>query len=300
MEIGVVLCFLDNPDTVTRYIYDNEDILLELDGSNNITARYTHGPGIDEPLIMERGGASFFYHADGLGSITEITDAAGVLKQQYTYSSFGKIESQLDPTFIQPYTFTSREFDPETGFYHYRRRDLDPNTGRFQQPDPITFAAGPNFYVYLGNNPLTFVDPLGLVGIYGGVSYRATAPAISGEVAGRLVIGSQGNAVRSSLAGGLGATILAGGAAIGRGLEGGFFITDVSDFLNSNSINIDTPIGGLSIFVDNNGKFVGLGIGGPSFGLGVSFTTPDTSVGFTLDLFKFKLLSQLQRAACAN
>lgn len=57
--------------TVTRYIYDNEDILLELDGSNNITARYTHGPGIDEPLVMEKGGASFFYHADGLGSITE-------------------------------------------------------------------------------------------------------------------------------------------------------------------------------------------------------------------------------------
>ena len=61
---------------VTRYIYDNEDILLELDGSNNITARYTHGPGIDEPLVMEKAGASFFYHADGLGSITEITDSS--------------------------------------------------------------------------------------------------------------------------------------------------------------------------------------------------------------------------------
>jgi len=36
---------------VTQYIYDNEDILLELDGSNNIVARYTHGLGIDEPLI---------------------------------------------------------------------------------------------------------------------------------------------------------------------------------------------------------------------------------------------------------
>ena len=53
---------------VTQYIYDNEDILLELDDSNNITARYTHGAGIDEPLITERGGQSFFYHADGLGS----------------------------------------------------------------------------------------------------------------------------------------------------------------------------------------------------------------------------------------
>ena len=46
---------------------------------------------------MEKAGASFFYHADGLGSITEITDSLGALKQSYTYSSFGKIDSQLDP-----------------------------------------------------------------------------------------------------------------------------------------------------------------------------------------------------------
>ena len=51
--------------TITRYVYDNEDILLELDGSNAIVARYTHGPGIDEPLIMEKNNQAFFYHADG-------------------------------------------------------------------------------------------------------------------------------------------------------------------------------------------------------------------------------------------
>jgi len=151
---------------VTRFIYDNEDILLELDGSNNITARYTHGPGIDEPLIMEKGGASFFYHADGLGSITEITDTAGVVKQQYTYSSFGKIESQLDSSFIQPYTFTGREFDLETEVYHYRQRQYDWRTGRFVSEDPLGgFKSAPqtlNKYPYVTNNPATYVDPLGL------------------------------------------------------------------------------------------------------------------------------------------
>jgi YD repeat-containing protein len=71
--------------TITRYVYDGEDILFEYDGLNTIIARYTHGPGVDEPLIMERGGASYYYHADGLGSITEVTDASGAVVASYTY-----------------------------------------------------------------------------------------------------------------------------------------------------------------------------------------------------------------------
>jgi RHS repeat-associated protein len=147
---------------VVKYVYDNEDILLELDGANQIVARYTHGPGIDEPLIMEKSGASFFHHADGLGSITEITDSAGAVKQRYTYSSFGNIESQLDPNFIQPYTFTAREFDPEAGLYFYRARSYDPMLGRFLQEDPIGFAGGINLYSMVSNNPVKLTDAYGL------------------------------------------------------------------------------------------------------------------------------------------
>jgi RHS repeat-associated protein len=148
---------------VTRYIYDNEDILLELDGSNNIVARYTHGPGIDEPLIMEKAGANFFYHADGLTSITELTNQSGSVMQRYTYSSFGEIESQLDSNFLQPYAFTAREFDPETGFYHYRARQYDGRPGRFTTVDPLGFSGGDvNLYRYVKGNPVLYIDPSGL------------------------------------------------------------------------------------------------------------------------------------------
>jgi RHS repeat-associated protein len=148
--------------TVTRYIYDNEDILLEVDGSNNIVTRYTHGPGIDEPLVMEKGGANFFYQPDGLGSITEITNQSGTPIQRYTYSSFGKIESQQDSNFVQPYTFTSREFDAEIDLYHLRNRKYDSGIGRFTTEDQLGFDGGINFYVYVGNNGINYVDPFGL------------------------------------------------------------------------------------------------------------------------------------------
>ncbi|TMA82907.1 MAG: RHS repeat protein, partial [Deltaproteobacteria bacterium] len=69
--------------TVSRYVYDNEDILLELNGSNTIVARYTHGPGIDEPLILEKNNQSFYYHADGLSSIMELTNQSGTVVQRY-------------------------------------------------------------------------------------------------------------------------------------------------------------------------------------------------------------------------
>jgi RHS repeat-associated protein len=125
-------------------------------------ARYTHGPGIDEPLVMEKAGGNFFYHADGLSSIMEITNQSGTPVQRYTYSSFGEIESQLDPNFVQPYTFTSRELDSETGLYHYRHRQYDWRTGRFTSEDPIGFNGGDNFYVYVGANAINLNDPFGL------------------------------------------------------------------------------------------------------------------------------------------
>ena len=153
-----------NVDSViTRYVYSNEDILLEFNGTNTQVARYTHGLGIDEPLIMERGGQSFFYHTDGLGSIIDLTDSNGAVVQSYVYDSFGNIEQQVG-SLVNPYTYTGREFDSESGLYYYRARYYDSGMGRFINEDPVGFAAGDNnFYRYVQNNPVNFVDPEGMV-----------------------------------------------------------------------------------------------------------------------------------------
>jgi len=161
------------------YVYDNEDIILEYltkTGDNNrddeddeddrrgngieIT-RYTHGPGIDEPLAVEQNGNTYFYHADGLGSITALTDNRGRRTQTYDYDSFGNMK-QSGNRIDQPYTYTGREYDSETGLYYYRARYYDATVGRFTSEDPIEFAGGINHYVYTLNNPIRFTDPYGL------------------------------------------------------------------------------------------------------------------------------------------
>jgi RHS repeat-associated protein len=117
-----------------------------------------------------------------LGSISDITNQSGSVAQRYAYSSFGKIESQLDSTFVQPYTFTSREHDPETGLYHYRARSYDSSTARFIQEDPIGFAGGDvNLYRYAISNPLNLVDPSGKL-----LPLIAIIPVVAGVVNGAL------------------------------------------------------------------------------------------------------------------
>jgi RHS repeat-associated protein len=58
--------------------------------------------------------------------------------------------------------YTGRRYDPETGLFHYRARAYSPDLGRFLQPDPIGYADSMNLYAYCGNNPVNWIDPLGL------------------------------------------------------------------------------------------------------------------------------------------
>ncbi|MGH7164355.1 MAG: LamG-like jellyroll fold domain-containing protein, partial [Nitrospiraceae bacterium] len=136
-----------------RYIYDGEDILLEYDETNTLLARYTHGPGIDEPIAMTRGGRTVFYHQDGLGTVTELTDGTGTVAQSYAYDAWGN-PIETTGTVEQPYTYTGREFDAETGLYFYRARAYDPTIGRFLQKDPLGIGGGDlNLYSYVGSSP---------------------------------------------------------------------------------------------------------------------------------------------------
>lgn len=52
--------------------------------------------------------------------------------------------------------------DAESGLNYNMRRDYNPGLGRYVESDPKGLAAGINTYAYVGNNPLTRIDPRGL------------------------------------------------------------------------------------------------------------------------------------------
>ena len=61
-----------------------------------------------------------------------------------------------------PWLFTGRQFDQESGLYFYRNRYYEPRAGRFITRDPAGFIDGANLYTYVKNNPVNLVDPYGL------------------------------------------------------------------------------------------------------------------------------------------
>ncbi len=110
---------------------------------------------------MERSGQSYFYQTDFLGSVRKLTNAAGTVVNSYDYDAFGNFEVRSE-TVANPYTYTAREFDPESGLHFYRARYYNPATGRFLSEDPIGLESGDaNAYRYVFNSPVNLTDPSG-------------------------------------------------------------------------------------------------------------------------------------------
>ena len=146
--------------TTTNYLYDGDNEIEQVDQNGNVVARYADTQDIDEPLAESTASGLDFYEQDGLGSITSLTNSAGALAQTYTYDSFGNTTNSSG-NIANPFRFTGRDFDSETGLYYFRARYVSPSTGRFLSEDPWRFYSDVNFYLYVENDPTTLIDPSG-------------------------------------------------------------------------------------------------------------------------------------------
>jgi RHS repeat-associated protein len=114
-----------------------------------------------------------YYHADGLGSITSLSNSSGSIAQTYTFDSFGN-QTASSGSLTNSFRYTAREFDSETSLYYYRARYYDPNVGRFISEDKRSMGSLKEFlnlYLYVLGNPVNFADPLGLFHVKPGVPY---------------------------------------------------------------------------------------------------------------------------------
>ncbi len=135
-------------------------IIAEYDGTGALNAEYVHGDVIDEILTMERGGNTYYYFYDGLGSVTEITDSTGTVVENYTYDVYGTPSVTIS-AIGNPFRFTGQEYDEESGLHHFNSRTYNDELGRFQQRDSIGYIDSMNLMQYVHNNPTNFTDPTG-------------------------------------------------------------------------------------------------------------------------------------------
>jgi len=113
--------------------------------------------------IMEEGNEISYLLKDHLGSTRVVADEAGQKRGELNYSDFGETTVTGEIEDIR-YRYTGQEWDEELEEYNYLAREYDPVTARFNSPDPARQGFSP--YVYVGNNPINFVDPDGKVKTY--------------------------------------------------------------------------------------------------------------------------------------
>ena len=91
------------------------------------------------------------------GNLYETCELTARPNVTYTYDSFGNLANSTGSV-TNWFRYTGREFDTETNLNYYRARYDDPLAGRFGNEDPLGFGGGINFYAYVSNNSITFVD----------------------------------------------------------------------------------------------------------------------------------------------
>lgn len=120
---------------------------------------------IPDPALRIR-----YYHQDHLGSSAVMSDANGALVEETANYPFGiaRHEHRVRPI-KEPYQFTQKERDRESGLHQFEARFLAGRLSRFISVDPLYANADSpnvnpqklNLYAYVLSNPLRYIDPTG-------------------------------------------------------------------------------------------------------------------------------------------
>ena len=166
----------------TYYLYDGRQLTAEVNDKGKVTKQYIYYK--TAPVALLKKKTLYHIHSDHLGTPQQITDSKGKTVWQAGYSPFGKASINPDPdndgkAITLNLRFAGQYEDQESGTYYNYFRDYDPETGRYITSDPIGLQGGLNTYAYVSNNPLSSIDPLGLMPAAAPVPTTPTTPGIT-------------------------------------------------------------------------------------------------------------------------
>ena len=161
------------PSTTYYWDEDDDNVCCEEDENGEITASYTHEPGLYGELIAQKRGDEVRYsNFDGEGNTCELTDEDENVTDTYEYSAFGEEVARTGTT-ENPFGYKGAlgyYTNGETNDIYVRARNYRSPTGRWNSCDPLGFhdmtgvalvLKGLNLYSYVGSDPLNADDPSG-------------------------------------------------------------------------------------------------------------------------------------------
>ncbi len=146
---------------ITRYLYEYDKVVLELDVTGGQTGRNVYGTNL---LMRTAGTETYIYMYNGHADVTALLRPDGTVAATYYYDAFGNIADTTGSA-SNSITYAGYQYDSETGLYYLNARMYDPKTARFLQEDTYRGEANDplslNLYTYVNNNPVKYDDPTG-------------------------------------------------------------------------------------------------------------------------------------------
>ena len=142
-----------------RHLWDDLQIAEERATNGSTVTKRFYPQGVE--LVTGPAAEDYTYRTDHLGSIREVVNSSGTLTARYDYDAWG-VPELVSGTFDLDFRYTGHYYHQPSGLHLAPFRAYDAAFGRWLNADPLGESGGVNLYGYVTNDPLAWVDELGL------------------------------------------------------------------------------------------------------------------------------------------